>query len=303
MTEPPNFLIIGAYRAGTTSLRRLLTQHPDVFMPSLAEPSFFAFGPGGEYPPLLLKPDADPYRRKRTINLEDYLALFDGVSGQLAVGEDSPEYLRASGSAERIRAFNPDMKLVVTLRDPVERVISDFGMHRRDGVESCDNLGDALDLERERAEVGVVGCHYLETSRYGQQLNEVFAVFPRHQVHVMISERWQADRTAHLVELCRFLGVDPGFEFDDRVARNRSGEPVNATAAALFRARILAQPYVGHLIPERVKAVADRWSAQALTSVVVGDETRARISEELAPDQRLLESLIGRVPGWRHHPA
>ena len=119
----PNFLIIGAMRAGTTSLYHYLKQHPQVYMSPVKEPRFFALE--GE------KPDPGRPTDERLMNhsitdIEAYRALFQAVSKETAIGEASPLYLYSPKAPERIRHYIPDAKLIAVLRDPVERAYSHF---------------------------------------------------------------------------------------------------------------------------------------------------------------------------------
>ena len=96
----PNFLIIGAAKAGTTSLYHYLAQHPQIYMSPVKEPNFFAFDGtrpryGGPGPTLNL--DA-------VVRIEDYEALFDGGKGEIAIGEATPRYIWAEGAPRRIKA-------------------------------------------------------------------------------------------------------------------------------------------------------------------------------------------------------
>ena len=153
-------------------VRTWLGEHPQIFMPSLAEPSFFAFD-DGSYPPHMLEGANDLFRRRRTTSFDDYLQLFQSAPSGAIRGECSPEYLRATGSAARIAEALPDCRAIFSLRNPVDRVISDWKMCRRDGAEKL-GLRAALDLTDERNERGEFGGHYLATSRYTEGLVEFF---------------------------------------------------------------------------------------------------------------------------------
>ena len=284
----PNFLIIGAYRSGTSSLTRYLAQHPDIFIPSQPEPSFFAFDDEGRPPPFLAMGSDDPFRRRRTTTLDTYLGLFASARTPLA-GECSPEYLRHPGAAARIHAFDPTMKLVVSLRDPVDRAVSDYAMQRRDGTEQAATFGEALDRI---PTAGPVGAHYVETGRYGQQLSGVFEVFPREQVLVLIAERWQPEPGPALAELADWLGADPTFAFDTGHTHNRSGQPRGPVAATYFRTRARLAPWIGARVPAPIKARAERAAAGWLDPIDASPEARARVVAALADDLDLLSSLL-----------
>src|SRR5437868_623089 len=106
----PNFLIIGAAKAGTTSLHHYLRQHPDVYM-GPREPRYFAREGADAESPVI---------RTRDV----YEQLFDGVTTEHAIGEGSPQYLNHPIAPDEIAAELPDVKLIVSLRNPADRAYS-----------------------------------------------------------------------------------------------------------------------------------------------------------------------------------
>ena len=108
----PNFLIIGAPKAGTTSLYSYFREHPAIFMPELKEPRFFGYEGQGDR------------IRFPVRTLEEYTALFDGVTTETAIGEATPHYLVYPVAAQRIRDLIPGVRLIASLRDPVDRAYS-----------------------------------------------------------------------------------------------------------------------------------------------------------------------------------
>ena len=131
----PNFLIIGANKAGTTSIYSYLKQHPQIYMSPVKEPMFFT----------LEGKNIDRTEVSRQITLktavndiEDYQALFQGVSNEKAIGEASTAYLHCPWCAERIKQYIPDVKLIAILRDPIERAYSNYLMYVRWGLETLD---------------------------------------------------------------------------------------------------------------------------------------------------------------------
>src|SRR5688572_7713518 len=127
----PNFLIIGAAKAGTTSLYSYLNQHPQIFMSPVKEPNFFALegeklnfrGPG----------DAQVINRYSITQLESYRAHFKGITQETCIGEASTLYLDHPKAVERIQHYTPKARLITILRDPVERAFSNFLHAVRDG--------------------------------------------------------------------------------------------------------------------------------------------------------------------------
>jgi Sulfotransferase family len=253
---PPNFFVIGSSRGGTTSLRHHLRAHPDVYVPSVAEPRFFAF----EGDELRYTGPGDEMLRDRVITEPAaYQALFDGRTAESAVGEVSPAYLCSQTAAARIKEAAPDAKIIAVLRHPVERAISSFQRERLDGLETAPTLEDALVLEESRHRLGwsyvwryrYRGLYYTHLARY-------FAAFPPDQIKVLGYEAWADDRGRSLLrEVFEFLGVDPDEGMPVRAvhlnsaraeqpSRNalRGGEPSEKLRAELLR---FYRPEIEHL--------------------------------------------------------
>jgi hypothetical protein len=111
----PNFIIAGVPRAGTTSLVGYLRQHPQIFMAE-GEPRFFLHNPDPN-------DTSEVYDLKIDVrSLPEYEALFEGATDEKAIGEKTPFYIYAPGAMGRIKATLPDVRLVFSLRNPIERL-------------------------------------------------------------------------------------------------------------------------------------------------------------------------------------
>ena len=205
----PNFLVIGAQKAGTTSLHGYLTAHPAVLGASLKEVQYFSkFYDRGEdwylaYFPLELRGSATRLR--------------SGV--RPAVGEASATYLFHPRAPERVHAFDSAMRLVVVLRDPVDRAYSHYQMEHRWGREVLPFEG-ALEretellpeLERMRADPAyesqeAIDCSYVARGRYAEQLERWLELFPRGQLLVLTSDELLDDPAGTVAAVAHFLGI------------------------------------------------------------------------------------------------
>lgn len=127
----PNFLIIGAGKSGTSSLHEYLNQHPEIFMSPYKEPMYFRYGFGSEK----IDEEEKSYVKQLFDTEDKYLQLFKDVRNEKVVGESSVTYLANPVCASRIKKFNPKMKLLTILRNPVERAFSFYKMSVRMGLE------------------------------------------------------------------------------------------------------------------------------------------------------------------------
>jgi hypothetical protein len=204
----PDFLIAGVPKAGTTALHAALQQHPDLFLSKIKEPKFFltdgpppdSGGPG----------DADTYR-EHVWRRADYEALFAEAPPGALTGESTPFYLYDLAAQRRIHTAAPRVKLIVTLRDPVERAHSNWTHLWSAGLEPIGDLVRACEAERQRIADGWAHFwHYIGLGRYGEQLEHLFGLFPRDQV-LIFRYRDLVDRPAATLDrVCAFLGVRQG---------------------------------------------------------------------------------------------
>ena len=145
----PNFLVIGAAKSGTSSLYMYLKQHPEIYMSPIKEPHFFSFDDESK----MTKGPGDPIHKAIT-NFDDYQAQFDGVTDEKAIGEASTSYLYRPEAPGRIHAMLPDAKLIVILRNPVDRAFSAYMHVVRDKRETSKDFAEALSKEESRKAAG-----------------------------------------------------------------------------------------------------------------------------------------------------
>ena len=279
----PQFLVIGAYKSGSTAIQEALRAHPQVFLPAKG-PSFFAF----DEAPAIDRPLLPGTVRDWAV----YQALFADAPADAVHGEVSPEYLANPWACGRIRARVPDVKLVAVLRNPVERAFSDYLMYVRDGDEKLD-FPAALDEQEERRRAGSPTGYYLETGFYGRQLRPYFEAFPRAQIQVHLFEDFAADPDAVLEPLFTFLGVDPALGTTPERAVNVSGVPRNALVGAAVRGGKRVAP----LLPEAVRRRARTALVRGLDRPALSPEVRSRLVAVYREDVAELEQLLERPLG------
>lgn len=221
----PNFLMIGAPKAGTSAIYYYLKQHPQIYMSPLKEPHFFALenhslnfqGPG----------DKDRFRDAVT-QLEDYEKLFANVSREVAIGEASTTYLSSETAPLRIKHYIPDVKLIAILRNPVDAAYASFLHLVRDGDEPLADFGLALEAEEKRVRQNWEGIwHYQRRGFYAEQLERYFQHFDRNQLKVYRYDDFKANPNVVLRDIFEFLEVDPGFMPDMSAKYNVSAMPKN----------------------------------------------------------------------------
>jgi hypothetical protein len=193
----PNFIVIGAFKSGTTSFYHYLNEHPDVYMSPVKETNFFAHEDTIQAMTIWETPienRAFPVRVRR-----EYNALFDGVAGEKAIGEVSPIYMISAVAPERILEEIPLVRLIAILRNPSDRAYSAYLMHARAGRENRPLEQVFAEPLRERV---------VHSGFYFQQLNRYFDLFPSDHIKIILYDDFIADQLSVLQDTYRFIGVD-----------------------------------------------------------------------------------------------
>jgi len=215
----PHFLIVGAQKAGTSSLYSYLRQHPQLYTSYQKEVHFFDGG---------LNPTEDNFEKGAAW----YQSNFPPKSGMDAgskVFEASPLYFGNPLVPKRIFDLLPEIKLIVILRNPTERAISQYFMEYRKGRESLPIM-EALLAEEDRLKPFLAAGDYKSPifmyhsyklrGLYKQQLERYLEYFPKKQMLIMSSEWFFSHPEQALEKVFRFVGVDVGFKVEDLKPRN-----------------------------------------------------------------------------------
>jgi hypothetical protein len=199
----PNFLIIGAAKAATTSLCSLLELHPQAAMVQSKEPHFFSF---------------DKHYR---LGWESYLRLYDHCRGEKAIGDASTSYSRIRHHPEtlaRIKRHLPDPKIIYMVRHPLERMESAYAEHMRTpGGPAFSSINDAV-LRQPMI---------VDSSRYWEVFDAYGRAFGEPSIKVVWFEEYTARPVAIFQDVCRFLGIDDTFAPDLRFQERNSREASN----------------------------------------------------------------------------
>jgi hypothetical protein len=266
----PNFLIIGAAKAGTTLLYDQLRRHPEIFMPEVKEPCYFAYeGKGSDF-------------RYPAKTIEAYEALFARATDEKAIGEASPQYLYRPNAAGRIRATLPDVRLVVSLRDPVER---SFSVYQHNMRNSGRNEGVPYGRAFETDPVLKRG--------FSDDLRRYLDLFGREAIKIILFDDLVRDNAGTLSDLLGFLGVSP--EVPERLPEvaNPGGLPRNRIVHAALQNRALR--VIGRrFAPEAMMNAAKQLRSRNLVKQQMTAEERARARAFLRDDILRTQDLIGR---------
>jgi hypothetical protein len=244
----PTFIIIGVSKCGATALYHQLRQHPSIFMPKVKETQYFTYR--------LPRKELNPDWKLRPTNLEEYQALFADVRDETAIGEASPAYFNEPPVAARIHEYDPKMKLIVSLRHPVDRAESHYMM-----VYSWGSLPDRRfsDLVRERLLNNPswidepYDAYYCKTSLYYDGLKRYLDLFPREQVMVIKYDDLLDSASSTYERIFQFLDVDPSFPIDATRRFHVGVEPRNVKLLHTLTQPNLAKTLFRSLLPKSVR--------------------------------------------------
>lgn len=291
----PNFLIIGAAKAGTTSLYSYLNQHPQVYMSPVKEPRFFT--------PELYSIYNNGVRdngRRTALTLEQYCQLFQGVSTEIAIGEASTEYLYIPKAPERIKSHIPNAKIIAILRNPVERAFSAFLYQFRDGVETL-TFQQALQEEGKRIQAGFrPGWHYKQVGFYSSQVKRYLDGFAPEQIRIYLYDDLSSDGLTVVQNVYRFLAIDDIFTPDFK-RENVSGIPKRRWLQNLFTKDNPLKLALKPLFSEKLRvAIRERVKKQNLgAKPILLPEIRQELVEVYREDIEKLQALIQRdLSAW-----
>ncbi|MHA3977457.1 sulfotransferase [Halovulum sp. GXIMD14794] len=291
----PDFYVVGAAKAGTTAVYSWLQTHPDVFLPAVKEPGYFAYAGGSAVP--AAGPHDPEYVRHIAVHRGAYADLYE-LPGPRLTGDVSPVYLLDENAAARIAEARPDARILVLLRDPVERAFSQFLHHVRDSLETGETFEDGLELEHRRLREGWSwGFGYATHGHYASQIERYLAVFPRDQILFLDYRDLQTDPGDCWQRILTHLGLE-----QRRLDRN---DRVNATAGL---ARVSRRPWLSHrlrhpgavqsrlksMVPPAVRSkLRQALEGRGRPAPVLRAETRQALADRYRGERSRIEAQTG----------
>lgn len=224
----PNCIIVGAAKCGTTSLHAYLQQHPQVFMTEPKEPYFFGR-------------DLRCAAHCSVLDPAEYARLYAPAQGQPVRGEASVWYLPSTQAAEEIHHYNPETRIIISLRQPVEMM---YALHYEFLTTGDENLRDfpaaVAAAERRRAgqdlpaQARFPDCMvYADMARYAAQVKRFYDLFGPQRVHVVLFDDLKRDTLGVYRDLLRFLEIDA--DFTPSLEQHRKSKPMTAADLGVKR--------------------------------------------------------------------
>jgi hypothetical protein len=216
----PNLFVAGAMKAGTTALFHLLRAHPDIYMSPIKEPHFFStdidtkrFAPAYKPRPLDMDrycrlPDPPEIHSTYVTKWENYHCLFKNARDQKIIGEASTSYLYSQEAAFNIQRSFHDARIIIVLRDPVERAFSHFQMDCAIGRVKG-TFRDEIEKDMNASVKGWgISRLYIELGMYYEQLQRFLNCFPKQQILILLFDDLKRRNADFIDKISCFLGID-----------------------------------------------------------------------------------------------
>ncbi|MFT6287628.1 MAG: hypothetical protein ACJAYC_003848 [Halieaceae bacterium] len=263
------------------------------------EPGYLAFGETG-----YTFPDGygrlAPASKYVVNNYADYLGLFsDATPQQHVLGDASTWYLAKPGMARKIIQYNPEGRIIVVFRNPVERAYSAWCHARSDDIEPCEDFAAAMALEPERGESEYL-LRYRRMGLYSEDLKHYQAAFPANQILLMFYDDMRADPAAFWREVCTFLQISAEIEPPFERRYNRSGAPRSRALQSILRnykLKKVLRAIIPYQLGLQIKERLDNFNLRDLPTL--DERTRGELQNYYRGDIEELSRLTGRnLEAW-----
>ncbi len=298
MPARPNTFIIGQPKSGTSALFAFLKDHPDVCVGATKEPQYFNSDLNSQYFHLA----------RQARNEANYLTLFAHCGGEKVVMEASTGYLYSKVAARAIRDFNPDAKIIMMLREPVDFL---FTYHMQLQRNSCTfetepDFLKAMALEADRRQGRHIpgNCFdasflfYRARAAYTEQIQRYLETFPREQLLILIHDDFKADNEKVYDQVAAFLGLDSTWRPQFRTVNKKVGVRFRALKQAsdqwLFPIKRAIRPRIPAGLYKAGRNLYRQLFFRTKGLPVLSDEDRLKFKAEFAGEVESLSKLLDR---------
>lgn len=289
MKNLPNFFIVGAAKSGTTSLHNYLDKHPKISMSKIKEPQFFS---------RVLVSDDDPIKPVR--DEKKYLELFDITEETKILGESTANYLPDPKAAYLIKKFNPDSKILITLRNPITRTYSayyNFVKKPEKHGNFFEQVKNEIRLMKngKKPEYMIVG-----NSLYYENVKRYLEIFGSKNVKIIFFEEWQRNLDKTINEILFFLGIkDSEFFLTEKIIHNKFSKknPRNRLSKFILKNKILGG-FSKNVVPKSAKSFIKEEILQKESRISLKPNEINLLTEFFKEDVIKLESLLRKKIPW-----
>jgi hypothetical protein len=264
--KKPNLFLVGAAKAGTTSVYHYLKSHPDIYGCPIKEPNYF----GSD---IQWNDFRDDYKKDTYLNFEKYLsrnelefrhnafvdslenyeALFRESGNEKYVLDASTSYLYSKRSAKEIKQYNQDARIIIILRNPVERTISHYIMDCANRIQLERDITKDIKLDYFTAKKGYgISNLYIELSLYYEQVLRYKMVFPKNQLLILNYGALKEDPVSFIHQVLSFLGLDCSEDsIDFETKHNQAFLPKNKFISLLYKKKNLIPAFLIKILKQK----------------------------------------------------
>jgi len=291
----PDVFIVGGPKCGTTSLYTYLKQHPDIFMSEIKEPQYFA---------------ADTLQHQRRIRtLPEYMDCFAAAQREERIGEASTAYLGSSSAARELKKFNPNARIIVMLRNPIDVM---YSLHSERLFSNIEHIGDferAINSTETRTwragpfkKQPVIRMGYREVTHFSEQLQRYFEIFGRESVHVVIYDDLKMQCEVVYERVLNFLNVRRHYQPSIELNANKWARSQYLQAFLDHPPRWI-QSSMRSLVPRKIRTSVVRffYNANVVTEPrpLMEESLRKRLQKDYGQEVTQLSEILKRdLTSW-----
>jgi len=288
MKRWPNFFIVGAPKAGTTSLYEYLKKIPEIYMSPEKEPYYFTTKTFSEENPMI------PIRNKKK-----YLDLFKNVKDEKIIGESTPNYLADPDAPKLIHQVSPEAKILISLRNPIERLFSHYLMYRGVGRIKA-SFSELIEKESKHEFDYRKFRLSLKSSFYSNDVKRYIDIFGKDQVKIIFFEDLIKDTKGVLKDILKFLNVSYSVENFEAEAHNPHSEARGEISKKIYTDMTVRKFVKSGIMPVSVRRFLRHKVFMKKQPKQKIDETDRHILEKFYNDDvQKLKNLLGSELPWQ----
>ena len=272
-----NLFIVGAPKAGTTSLHHYLNEYPEILMSIIKEPDFFS--------DIEIQEQGLYYGNSRINNITKYNSLFSDWIDESIIGEASVSYLFYPNVPQRIKIYNDNSKIIIMLRNPIERAFSHYLMDYRLGLTS-NSFEEEFDKK-----TTLNFQQYFLLGNYFQQVKRYLDIFGKENVHIIWYSDFIEKTENELNKVISFLGLNTDFSVDFNKIHNSFSMPKNNFIRKIYSV-VWLRKTLSFLFPVNIQIILKKALFNEDNKPKLSEKTRELLCKYYLSDIESLEKLL-----------
>lgn len=284
----PNFFIVGGTKCGTTNISYYLNEHPQVFISELNEPYYFC----------KFDVSSDFKRDSMITNKEKYLKLFEKAKKHKAIGEASSVYLHCPQAASEIKKTFPDSKIIISLRDPIERAHSNYFSNKFMNFDkrSFSQIIDEHERQLKNNEFFIYNI--LEPGFFSKHIQRYQKYFSKDEIKIVIFEEYIKNTIPTIESILSFLGIEEKITFHKH-PKGAYRVPKNSFSKTIIKNSKIRN-IATRIIPTVTRQkMGDRFLLKQTSKPIMSSEENERLKRIYEYEVSKIEKLLNRKLPWK----